>query len=133
MKDNTATEVVDGAKKNHELTGLKSLDEDPKKHEKAVDTSDNASEEASLLSSLQIILRMNGLERSISSIRDMADLTDGEFGYTDAVSALENLEHRRNCQTGQLPWLHFQLYRGNCFHSSHSPNHLADTKPQVLH
>ena len=56
----------------------------------ALDTSDNASEETSLLTSMQILLRINGLERSLSSIRDMADLTEGEFGYSDAVSALEN-------------------------------------------
>ena len=66
----------------------------------AIDLSDNASKEASLLESLQIILRINGLERSISSIRDMADVTDGEFGYSDAVSALENLEFSAN--VGQL-------------------------------
>ena len=66
----------------------------------AIDLSDNASTEASLLESLQIILRINGLERSISSIRDMADVTDGEFGYSDAVSALENLEFSAN--VGQL-------------------------------
>ena len=66
----------------------------------AIDLSDNASTEASLLESLQIILRINGLERSISSIRDMADVSDGEFGYSDAVSALENLEFSAN--VGQL-------------------------------
>ena len=66
----------------------------------AIDLSDNASTEASLLESLQIILRINGLERSISSIRDMADVTDGEFGYSDAISALENLEFSAN--VGQL-------------------------------
>ena len=49
----------------------------------AIDLSDNASTEASLLESLQIILRINGLERSISSIRDMADVTDGEFGFSE--------------------------------------------------
>ena len=30
----------------------------------------------------------------------MADVTDGEFGYSDAVSALENLEFSAN--VGQL-------------------------------
>ena len=69
-------------------------------HKEAVDLSDNASTEDSLLESLQIILRMNGLERSISSIRDIADITEGEFGYSDAVSALENLEFSANI--GQL-------------------------------
>ena len=56
--------------------------------DEALDTSDNASQEMSLLASLQILLRINSVERSISSIRDMADLTEGEFGYSDAVSAL---------------------------------------------
>ena len=57
-----------------------------------IDTSEYASEEISLLNSMQTLLRMHGLERSIASIRDMADLSDGDFGYADAVSALENLE-----------------------------------------
>ena len=67
-----------------------------------IDTSENASKEESLLSSIQIILRMNGLERSISSIRDMADLTDGEFSYSDAVSAFENLEFSANVGQSRL-------------------------------
>ena len=78
--------------------------------EEAIDTSDHASKEFSLLSSLQILLRMNGLERSISSIRDMADVTEGEFGYTDAVSALENLEFTAN--VGQLKLR--KLSQGHC-------------------
>jgi len=78
--------------------------------EEAIDTSEHASNELSLLSSLQILLRMNGLERSISSIRDMADVTEGEFGYTDAVSALENLEFTAN--VGQLKLR--KLSQGHC-------------------
>lgn len=78
--------------------------------EEAIDTSEHASKELSLLSSLQILLRMNGLERSISSIRDMADVTEGEFGYTDAVSALENLEFTAN--VGQLKLR--KLSQGHC-------------------
>ena len=76
----------------------------------ALDTSDNASEETSLLTSLQILLRIFGLERSLSSIRDMADLTEGEFGYSDAVSALENLEFSAN--VGQLRLR--KLTQGHC-------------------
>ncbi len=76
----------------------------------AIDLSDNASTEASLLESLQIILRINGLERSISSIRDMADVSDGEFGYSDAVSALENLEFSAN--VGQLRSR--KILKGHC-------------------
>ena len=76
----------------------------------ALDTSDNASEETSLLTSMQILLRIFGLERSLSSIRDMADLTEGEFGYSDAVSALENLEFSAN--VGQLRLR--KLTQGHC-------------------
>ena len=78
--------------------------------EDALDTSNNATEETSLLASLQILLRINGLERSVSSIRDMADVTDGEFGYSDAVSALENLEFSAN--VGQLRLR--KLTQGHC-------------------
>ena len=78
--------------------------------DEALDTSDNASQEVSLLASLQILLRINSVERSISSIRDMADLTEGEFGYSDAVSALENLEFSAN--VGQLRLR--KLTQGHC-------------------
>lgn len=75
-----------------------------------INTSENTSKEESLLSSIQIILRMNGLERSISSIRDMADLTEGEFSYSDAVSTLENLEFSAN--VGQIRLR--KLTQGHC-------------------
>ncbi len=78
--------------------------------QEVIDTSDNASSEESILSSLQILLRMNGIERSVSSIRDMADVTEGEFGYSDAVSALENLEFTAN--VGQLKLR--KLTQGHC-------------------
>ena len=110
MKPKGSAEPKDKAIVAENISEQKALKKDDTVQEEVVDTSDNASEEISLLSSLQILLRMNGLERSISSIRDMADVTEGEFGYSDAVSTLENLEFSAN--VGQLRLR--KLTQGHC-------------------
>ena len=110
MKPKGSAEPKDKAIVAENISEQKAVKKDDTAQEEAVDTSDNASEEISLLSSLQILLRMNGLERSISSIRDMADVTEGEFGYSDAVSTLENLEFSAN--VGQLRLR--KLTQGHC-------------------
>ena len=110
MKPKGSAEPKDKAIVAENISEQKAVEKDDTVQEEAVDTSDNASEEISLLSSLQILLRMNGLERSISSIRDMADVTEGEFGYSDAVSTLENLEFSAN--VGQLRLR--KLTQGHC-------------------
>ena len=110
MKPKGSAEPKDKAIVAENISEQKAVEKDDTAQEEAVDTSDNASEEISLLSSLQILLRMNGLERSISSIRDMADVTEGEFGYSDAVSTLENLEFSAN--VGQLRLR--KLTQGHC-------------------
>jgi len=110
MKPKGSAEPKDKAIVAENISEQKAVVKDDTVQEEVVDTSDNASEEISLLSSLQILLRMNGLERSISSIRDMADVTEGEFGYSDAVSTLENLEFSAN--VGQLRLR--KLTQGHC-------------------
>ena len=110
MKPKGSAEPKDKAIVAENISEQKAVEKDDTVQEEAFDTSDNASEEISLLSSLQILLRMNGLERSISSIRDMADVTEGEFGYSDAVSTLENLEFSAN--VGQLRLR--KLTQGHC-------------------
>ena len=110
MKPKGSAEPKDKAIVAENISEQKAVEKDDTVQEEVVDTSDNASEEISLLSSLQILLRMNGLERSISSIRDMADVTEGEFGYSDAVSTLENLEFSAN--VGQLRLR--KLTQGHC-------------------
>ena len=110
MKPKGSAEPKDKAIVAENISEQKAMEKDDTVQEEVVDTSDNASEEISLLSSLQILLRMNGLERSISSIRDMADVTEGEFGYSDAVSTLENLEFSAN--VGQLRLR--KLTQGHC-------------------
>ena len=110
MKPKGSAEPKDKVIVAENISEQKTLKKDDTVQEEVVDTSDSASEEISLLSSLQILLRMNGLERSISSIRDMADVTEGEFGYSDAVSTLENLEFSAN--VGQLRLR--KLTQGHC-------------------
>ena len=53
-------------------------------------------EETSLLNSIQTLLRLHNIERSHASIRDLADVTKGSFGYRDAISALQNLDFTAN-------------------------------------
>ena len=71
-----------------------------KQKNQANDKSDSSFEDV-LLSSLQIFLRFHGIERSHASIRDMADVSEGPYGYRDAVSSLENMEFSAN--VGKLP------------------------------
>ncbi len=68
------------------------------------------SEETNLIDCIQILLRLNNVERSHSSIRSMADLSEGPFDYKDAVSALRNMEFDAN--VGKLPFR--KLNNGLC-------------------
>ncbi len=73
----------------------KKLGNSSKEKKTKISNSDDSIEN-SLLNSLQIFLRFNGIERSHASIRDMADISDGPFNFKDSVSALENLEFSAN-------------------------------------
>ena len=71
----------------------------PVKKEKEIKDSPKSVEdnqEVSLLNSLQIYLRFHGIERSHASIRDIADVSEGSYGFKDAVSSLENMEFSAN-------------------------------------
>ncbi len=68
------------------------------------------SEETNLIDCIQILLRLNNVERSHGSIRSMADLSEGPFDYKDAVSALRNMEFDAN--VGKLPFR--KLNNGLC-------------------
>ena len=68
------------------------------------------SEETNLIDCIQILLRLNNVERSHGSIRSMADISEGSFDYKDAVSALRNMEFDAN--VGKLPFR--KLNNGLC-------------------
>ncbi|MFL2802943.1 MAG: type I secretion system permease/ATPase [Paracoccaceae bacterium] len=71
---------------------------------------DIENEEISLLNSIQTLLRLHNIERSHASIRDIADVTKGSFGYRDAVSALQNMDFMAN--VGNIPIR--KLVDGHC-------------------
>ena len=73
---------------------------------------DEDKEEKALLDSIQILLRLNGIERSHASIRDVADITEGSFDYRDAVTALENMEFSANVGNLKVS----QITQGHCPH-----------------
>ena len=52
--------------------------------------------EASILNCLQYLLRLSGIEKSVASIRETADMSSGEFNFEDAVSVLRNMEFSAN-------------------------------------
>ena len=60
---------------------------------------DSVSDEEQILQSLQFLLRFHHIEKSISSIRELADASEGPFDFRDAVSALRNLEFSANVGT----------------------------------
>ena len=61
----------------------------PKKRE-------DVSEEESLLSCLQYLLRHHKIEKSFSSIREVADVANEKFEFKQAISVLRNLEFSAN-------------------------------------
>ncbi len=78
--------------------------------EKKVILDSGSNHEKDLLDSIQILLRLNGIERSHASIRDIADITEGAFDFKDAVTALENMEFSAN--VGKLKAS--QITQGHC-------------------
>ena len=59
------------------------------------DTNKEGSEKI-ILNCLQYLLRVNGIEKSVASIRETADISAGDFNFEDAVSVLRNLEFSAN-------------------------------------
>ena len=51
------------------------------------DINSGTKEEISLLNSVQILLRVHGIERSHGSIRDLADISDGIFDFKFRISS----------------------------------------------
>ncbi len=56
-------------------------------------------DELLLLNCLQYLLRVNGIEKSVASIRETADMSSGKFNFEDAVSVLRNLDFSANVGT----------------------------------
>ena len=73
-----------------------------KKSPKENKTVSSINSESNLIDCIQILLRLNNVERSHGSIRSMADISEGPFDYKDAVSALRNMEFDAN--VGKLPF-----------------------------
>jgi ABC-type bacteriocin/lantibiotic exporter with double-glycine peptidase domain len=68
------------------------------------------SEENQILDCLQYLLRCHGIEKSIASIREIAEVSDGDFGFSNAVSALRNLDFSANVGVMSST----KLNRGHC-------------------
>jgi ATP-binding cassette subfamily C protein LapB len=66
--------------------------------------------EESLLAAVQYLLRHNQIEKSFSSIREVADVTSGKFDHKQAVSVFRNLEFSSN--VGKLSLK--KLSQGHC-------------------
>ena len=60
------------------------------------------SDDEQILQSIQFLLRFHHIEKSVSSIRELADNSEGPFDFRDAVSALRNLEFSANVGTLSL-------------------------------
>jgi ATP-binding cassette subfamily C protein LapB len=63
-----------------------------------------------ILDCLQYLLRFHGIEKSVASIRDIAEVSEGTFDFSDAVSVLRNLDFSAN--VGLLSMS--KLNRGHC-------------------
>jgi ATP-binding cassette subfamily C protein LapB len=53
-------------------------------------------EEETILKCVQYILKHGGIDRSLASIRELADISEGAFDFKNAVSALRNMEYSAN-------------------------------------
>jgi len=71
-----------------ETTSIKELDNS--------EQNSTADKSATLLNCLQYLLRCHGIEKSIASVRDSADISDTEFDMRSTISALRNLEFSAN-------------------------------------
>ena len=76
----------------------------------ADENQDKTGNEESLLNCLQYLLRLNGIEKSVASIRETADMSSGEFNFEDAVSVFRNLEFSANVGVLKAP----QIKDGHC-------------------
>ena len=52
--------------------------------------------EIQILDCLQYLLRYHGIEKSVASIREIAEVSEGTFDFADAVSVLRNLDFSAN-------------------------------------
>ena len=73
-------------------------------------TKDKIDNEELILNCLQYLLRLNGIEKSVASIRETADMSSGGFNFEDAVSVFRNLEFSAN--VGVLKAQHIK--EGHC-------------------
>jgi ATP-binding cassette subfamily C protein LapB len=64
----------------------------------------------SILQCVQYLLRFHGVEKSVASIRDDADASEGPFDISDAVSTLRHLEFSANVGTLSVN----KLTQGHC-------------------
>jgi ATP-binding cassette subfamily C protein LapB len=53
-------------------------------------------EEETIIKCVQYILKHGGIDRSLASIRELADISEGAFDFKNAVSALRNMEYSAN-------------------------------------
>ncbi len=53
-------------------------------------------EEGAILSCVQYIFKSGGIDRSIASIREISDISEGSFDFQNAVSAFRNMEYSAN-------------------------------------
>jgi ATP-binding cassette subfamily C protein LapB len=68
------------------------------------------SDEETLLECVKYVLKHHGLERSVASIREMADATEEEFNYKTAVSTFRNFDFSANVGSLKLR----KLDQGHC-------------------
>ena len=66
--------------------------------------------EEQLLYCVQYILKINGIEKSFSSIRDVADVTQEKFSFRDAISTFRNLNFSSNLGTMKIE----KITTGHC-------------------
>ena len=85
MTADSATKKIDSEQKETQELG----------HEKNTPL-EKASAEDSLIFSVQYVLKYHGIERSVSSIRDISDFSEGKFDFKNAISTLTNLDFTAN-------------------------------------
>jgi ATP-binding cassette subfamily C protein LapB len=66
--------------------------------------------EIQILDCLQYLLRYHGIEKSVASIREIAEVSEGTFDFSDAVSVLRNLDFSANVGVLSIS----KLNRGHC-------------------
>ncbi len=89
-------ETSEASVKDTDATNMESPEIEKEEPPKNLESDVETTEEQQILDSVQYLLRNHGIEKSLASIREIAEVSEGSFNFKDAVSTLRNLDFSAN-------------------------------------